>query len=107
MRTKINYISIIIFFLISGQLSANGEKWTNLFNGKNLNGWKQVTGKADFKVVDGAIVGVAKLGCPNSFLATNKEYGNFILEFEFKIDDDLNSGVQFRSECIKTKQIQL
>ena len=104
MKTKTNYILIILFSLCFSQLSAKTEKWTNLFNGKNLSGWKQVTGKADFKVVDGAIVGVAKLGCPNSFLATNKEYGNFILEFEFKIDNDLNSGIQFRSECIKTKQ---
>ena len=35
---------------------------------------------------------------PNSFMATEQTYGDFILEFEVKCHPDLNSGVQFRSE---------
>lgn len=38
------------------------------------------------------------MNTPNTFLATKKTYGDFILEFDFKIDDGLNSGVQLRSE---------
>jgi len=34
---------------------------------------------------------------PNSFLATEATYGDFILELEFKVDN-MNSGIQFRSE---------
>lgn len=41
------------------------------------------------------------MGTPNTFLATTKNYGDFILEFDFKIDDGLNSGVQIRSESKK------
>ena len=41
---------------------------------------------------------------PNSFLATNKTYGDFILELEYKIDAGLNSGVQFRS--LSNKEFQ-
>ena len=37
------------------------------------------------------------MNTPNTFLATKKMYGDFILEFEFKVDEGLNSGVQFRS----------
>ena len=37
---------------------------------------------------------------PNTFLATNEVYDDFILEFEFKVDDGLNSGVQFRSNSL-------
>jgi hypothetical protein len=47
--------------------------------------------------VDGTIVGTTTEGSPNSFLASNKEYGDFELEFEVKVDDALNSGVQLRS----------
>ncbi|MDR2424719.1 MAG: DUF1080 domain-containing protein [Prevotellaceae bacterium] len=72
-----------------------------LFNGKNLKGWKKLNGTAEFKVKDGVITGIAKTGTPNTFLATEKEYGDFILTFEFKVDDGLNSGVQFRSKSIK------
>ena len=41
------------------------------------------------------------MGTPNTFLATTKNYGDFILEFDFKVDDGLNSGVQLRSESKK------
>lgn len=85
--------------------TANSQtKWENLFNGKNLKNWTKLNGTADYKVVDGTIVGISKLKTPNTFLATQKPYGDFILEFEFKVDDGLNSGVQFRS--ISDKAIQ-
>lgn len=71
------------------------------FQRENLKGWKKLNGKAEYKIVDGAIVGVSKMGTPNTFLATTKNYGDFILEFDFKIDDGLNSGVQLRSESKK------
>jgi len=81
-------------------ISAFSQDWTDLFNGKNLNGWKKL-GKAQYKIIDGAIVGISKMNTPNTFLATTKEYGDFILEFDFKVDDKLNSGVQFRSKSHK------
>lgn len=73
------------------------ESWTSLFNEKDLVGWKQVNGDAPYKVVEGAIVGTTVTGSPNSFLATEKTYGDFILEYDFLLNEDLNSGVQFRS----------
>lgn len=96
-------ILFIILILFAGSLFSQ-EKWEPLFNGKNLKGWKKLNGKAEYKVTDGAIVGISRMGTPNTFLTTQKEYGDFILEFEFKIDDGLNSGVQFRSQSIKDYQ---
>ncbi|QDV49334.1 3-keto-disaccharide hydrolase [Gimesia fumaroli] len=77
-----------------------GEKsgWVNLFNGKNLDGWIQHNGTATYKVVDGTIQGTTSEGSPNSFLCTKKKYGNFELEFEVKVHNKLNSGVQIRSQ---------
>jgi len=72
-------------------------QWKSLFNGKNLTGWKQLNGKAKYEVKNGTIVGTTVYGEPNSFLVTEKEYDNFVLEFEFKVDSTMNSGVQFRS----------
>ncbi len=57
-----------------------------------------MNGKAKYHVENGEIVGTTVFGEPNSFLATEKEYGDFILEFEYKVDSTMNSGVQFRSE---------
>ena len=75
------------------------ENSIQLFNGKDLDGWVQRGGKAIYKVDNGEIVGTAVAGTPNSFLCTKENYGNFILELEFKVDSRLNSGVQFRSQC--------
>ncbi len=84
--------------------SAFAQNWKPLFNGKNLKGWEQLNGKASYVVEEGAIVGHPKMGSPNSFLATKSVFGNFILEFEFRVSDGINSGVQLRSESLPSYQ---
>ncbi|WGQ10259.1 DUF1080 domain-containing protein [Pedobacter gandavensis] len=79
-------------------LQAQTQKWQNLFNGKDLQGWKQLNGQAKYEVVNGEIVGTTVPDQPNSFLSTEKNYGDFILELELLVDDSMNSGVQIRSE---------
>ena len=86
----------MLLVMVANQLSAK-EGWIELFNGKNLKNWRVLNGQADFVVRDGAIVGISKLNTPNTFLATRIEYGDFILEYEAKLDNSLNSGVQVRS----------
>lgn len=73
-------------------------QWTKLFNGENLDGWHQLNGHAKYTVENGEIVGTTVVNTPNSFLVTDKEYGDFILELEFKVNDHMNSGIQVRSE---------
>jgi len=92
----------VIGIMMLGTLVSCGnqskEPWVDLFNGKNLDGWVQRNGEAKYDVEDGVIVGRTVLNTPNSFLCTEKTYGDFILEFEVKVDPSLNSGVQIRSE---------
>jgi type 1 glutamine amidotransferase len=83
--------------------SAGAAQWVDLFDGKTLNGWTIHSGFAKYEVRDGAILGTAVKGSPNSFLCTEKEYGDFILEFEVKCDPKLNSGVQIRSQIAETE----
>ena len=77
--------------------------FTALFDGKTLNGFRQINGTATYEVVDGAILGTTKAGSPNSFLCTEKRYGDFELQFEVKLHNPrLNSGVQIRSHSYET-----
>jgi hypothetical protein len=96
------FLGIIVFGFnpnkSHAQIDNNG--WETLFNGQNLEGWKQLNGKAEFKVINNEIVGISKMGTPNSFLCSEKEYSDFILEFEVFVDPLVNSGVQFRSKSI-------
>lgn len=101
---KYHRLSFIVscFLLVASSSSLYAQKWQSLFNGKNLSGWTQRGGKAVYKVENGTIVGYTKMNTDNSFLCTKKDYADFILEFEFRIDDDLNSGVQLRSHSLKS-----
>lgn len=92
---------ILVFLLLLSIPSFAQKKdksWRYLFNGKDLSGWKQVNGKAPYVVENGVIVGTTVADSPNSFLATEELFSDFIFEVEFKMDDGTNSGVQFRSE---------
>ncbi len=94
-RNNILFICTL-FITMSGATQTN-TKWQKLFNGKDLQGWKQLNGKAKYEVKNGEIVGTTVLNEPNSFLATEQDYGNFILELELLVDTSMNSGIQIRS----------
>jgi hypothetical protein len=90
---------IIAVQLLGGAVhAADNDDWRPLFDGQSLAGWRVLNGTASYEVVDGAIVGTTRPETPNSFLATEKSYGDFILEFEVRQSvGPTNSGVQFRS----------
>jgi hypothetical protein len=86
-----------LLFLLPLSYSLSAQKWTKLFDGKTLKGWTQRGGKATYEVKNGEIIGTTVKGTPNSFLCTEKDYGDFILELDLKLDDPMNGGIQFRS----------
>ncbi|MFC1569164.1 DUF1080 domain-containing protein [bacterium] len=90
-------VTILLALIVLVSSSSGQEGWISLFNGKDLNDWVVLNGDAEFKIQDDMIVGVSQMELPNSFLATQKTYRDFILEYEVKVDHALNSGVQIRS----------
>jgi hypothetical protein len=100
MRTNRGLILATFLALSLSPLTA--AEWQELFNGKDLTGWTRRGGEASYAVEGDAIVGTSVLKTPNTFLCTDRIYGDFILEFEFQVDSRLNSGVQIRSECFDT-----
>lgn len=92
-------LSTVALLLVTFTPASGQESWIELFNGENLEGWSIHSGIAKYRVEDGNIVGQAVPDSPNSFLCTDREFENFILEFEVLLEDpELNSGVQFRSQ---------
>jgi hypothetical protein len=69
------------------------QKTVPLFDGKTLNGWKNI-GDVKAIVDDGTILLTGGSGS----LELTEEFGNFILQLEYKTDKPVNSGVFFR--CI-------
>ena len=81
--------------LLATSAMAEEKGWISLFDGKTLDGWTSPTGGkpgAGWKVEDGCIHREAKGGD----LISEKEYGDFELEFEWKISAKGNSGVKYR-----------
>ena len=101
---KIVFQSVICFLLVLCACTPK-DNWEPLFNGRDLSGFIQLNGKAPFRVEEGMLIGKSVMNQPNSFLATEHEYGDFILEFDAICDSSLNSGVQFRSESNPDYQI--
>ena len=91
--TQILLVSSLVFSFANAK-----DNFTAIFDGKTLDGWTQRNGTATYTVENGTIVGTTKKGSPNSFLCSNKLYDNFELIFEVKVHNNLNSGVQIRSQ---------
>jgi len=88
------YIYPIILLFATASLT---QAQTKIFDGKTLKGWKRLAGTADYNVEDGAIVGTTVLNSGNTFLVTEKEYGNFVFRFEFVLTAGANNGIGIRA----------
>ncbi len=101
--TKIRIFSVALLatlLVFNGQAQEDAP-WKELFNGHSFDGWTKKNGTAEYEIVDGAIVGISRKGTPNTFLCTEKDYGDFILELDVKLEYGLNSGVQIRSQSLE------
>lgn len=90
-------IFVIACFCSCSKVKKDNAPWVNIFDGNTFNGWSIKGGNATYKVEDGIIVGTTVSESPNSFLTSDKNYGDFILELDYKVDSTMNSGIQIRS----------
>ena len=103
---KRNYL---ILFLASLIFSCNmPTESISLFNGKNLDGWI-IYGSEKWYVENGELICESGPDKDYGYLGTNKYFDDFILELDFKQEDNGNSGVFFRStvDGVKVKGWQV
>ncbi|MFH1716877.1 MAG: DUF1080 domain-containing protein [Planctomycetota bacterium] len=102
MKASSVFFSLMIAAVLSTSCSVFEPKAKSvaLFDGKTLNGWTLVTCEAE---VDG---GEILLKAGNGLVQTEKKYGDFILEFDWKAlrDDKWDSGVYFRYDSVPPKR---
>ncbi len=101
--TRIAIVSITL--MLAGALThaegaaASEDGFVPLFNGKNLDGWK-TTGNWVVEE-DGTVTLVPRPGETgwerfDAYIMTERTYKDFVLDLEFKIEKEGNSGVFFR-----------
>jgi hypothetical protein len=87
---------LLIFAVLLALPCAAAEKgFVSLFDGKTLNGWTLVGGHGPGYIVKDGLLVCPKEGGGNLF--TEKEYANFIFQFEFRIEPAGNNGVGIRA----------
>jgi hypothetical protein len=92
---RLRFASVMMgLVLVAAQDPGSGPK--PVFDGKTLDGWHVESGKATYRVDDGAIVGTTVEGSGNTFLCKGP-FQDFVLEADVKCDPALNSGFQVRS----------
>ena len=94
------HLCFLCLLIATAPCLAQDSDWTPLFDGKSFDNFEQKGGKAKYEIDGNEIVGTSVPNTPNSFLCTKKHYTDFILDFEFKVHPELNSGVQIRSNSL-------
>jgi Domain of Unknown Function (DUF1080) len=95
-----NVLLIFSFLLISAAAQAQGTK--KLFNGKDLTGWT-IHGTEKWYVENSNLICESGPEKQYGYLSTDKNYKNFIMEYDFKLEANGNSGVFIRSTIDGTK----
>src|SRR6188474_2156655 len=94
-RYLVPLASLVATTLLTSCSTIHGESgFTNLFDGQTLNGWRSVGAPANsYQVEDGAIVCTPA----GRNLFTEREFSDFVLRFEFKLEDGSNNGLGIRA----------
>ena len=101
LRITLHAVLIVVSLFLYAQSSyaqKENTPWKTLFNGKNLNGWKMVGDRGVACVKDGEII-IHRIANTkeHTFLTTKREYSDFILEIDFKMDSPgFSTGVLIR-----------
>jgi hypothetical protein len=90
-------LTLIPFQRVAAEDKKDDEKgWVQLFNGKDLKGWKtHPADKAKWEVKDGILIGSGPAG---HLFSERGDYENFQYRVEAKINDHGNSGQYFRAQ---------
>jgi hypothetical protein len=87
------FLSVLFTAALAGAAPEAG--FTSLFDGETLKGWKMVDKKGEGYGVKDGVIFCAKGGGGRLF--TEKEYSDFVFQFEFKLQDGSNNGLAVRS----------
>lgn len=94
-RTLLLFTGLAAGLILLPAPSARGQRFERIFDGKTLNGWFYA-GKHNqgYEVKEGVLV-CPKEGGGN--LYTEKQYSDFVLRFEYRLEPGGNNGVALRA----------
>ncbi len=101
-------LALILSLAAISRSAAEEPKFAPLFNGKDLSGFKAEASKAYWRVEEGVLIGENDAAKKGNYLWTEKEYGDFVLEFDVRWNSTTPRGVDTGIEMRKPHiQLQL
>jgi hypothetical protein len=94
-RTLLLAPALLLALAFSSARAADDEGWIEIFNGKNLDGWKASEKPENWTVEDGMIVG---RGERSHLFYMAQEFTDLEYEAEVKLNPQGNSGMYFRTQ---------
>ncbi|MUH34793.1 DUF1080 domain-containing protein [Zobellia amurskyensis] len=88
--------SLFVLIILLSYTTVYSQEGTDIFNGKDLSGWTK-HGTEYWYVEGGELVCESGPEAKYGYLSTNKPYKNFILNLDFKLEANGNSGIFIRS----------
>ncbi len=104
---SLKILILVLFFPASDTYGQETVKSTSLFDGKTLKGWKTMKPAEEklWHAKDSVIIGGdgSTIITENTYLYTEKEFGDFEFRCLFRLSGDpetgmINSGIQYRSK---------
>lgn len=94
-----NRLSVLLIVAVVGVMglayAGEEEGFVSLFNGENLDGWVLASSRGPGYVVEDGMIVCPQGGGGN--LLTEKDYANFVLRFEFRLEAGSNNGLGIRA----------
>jgi hypothetical protein len=98
------YLAFLVLALLTITYTASaGPDWIYLSEADNLDEWEKHGGISEYSIKNGVITGTSVDKELNTFLCTKAKYKDFILEYDTKLHEPINSGVQVRSSIVDTQ----
>ena len=94
----------LLFLTVAAFVPAAEPALTPIFNGQDLTGWKSSGSNLFWRVAEGVLIGENDEKRTGNMLWSEREYGDFVLEFEVRWTGEIDSGVEMRKPNV---QLQL
>ena len=94
----------LLFAALTTVVLADAPKFEPIFNGRDLTGWHATDRDKFWRMEDGVLIGESTGQLKENYLWTDREYGDFVLEFDVRWTGEIDSGVEMRKPDL---QLQL
>jgi hypothetical protein len=94
-------VASLLFAPVANAATEKAPAFKSIFNGKDLTGWIAPSPNPFWRVENGVLIGINDEKQTGSMLKTEKNYKNFIVELDVRVQDPMDSGLFMRTPALQ------